>query len=211
MAASCGGSKCTTPATPSTCTPRAATSVAINERTSPRANARRARSRWGWLRPPWIGVALTPSLSSCLVSRSAPWRVRQNTIVEPIALIAPAVASARSVRSTCQKMWRAAVMSGPCAPTSWTTGSRWMSAASADTALSNVAENRSTWRRALVSSRMRRRAGRKPMSAMRSASSTTTRSTSPSDTRPDWIRSSSRPGQATTNSAPASSALRCGP
>ena len=37
-------------------------------------------------------------------------------------------------------------MSGPCAPTSWTTGSRWMSAARADTALSNVAENRSTWR-----------------------------------------------------------------
>ncbi len=46
------------------------------------------------------------------MSRSAPCRVRQNTIVDPIVLIASAVAAARSVRSTRQKMWRAVVEVG---------------------------------------------------------------------------------------------------
>ena len=61
VAESAGGSKCTTAATSSTCTPRAATSVATSASTSPSTNDFNALSRFGWLSPPWIGAAATPS------------------------------------------------------------------------------------------------------------------------------------------------------
>ena len=101
-------------------------------------------------------------------------------------------------------------MSGPAGPTSWRMGSRCTEPASLPTAPSSVAENISTWRSGFTCSRMRRTAGMKPMSARRSASSMTTWRTSSRRRAPIDNRSSSRPGQATTIEAPASSALRCG-
>ena len=58
--------------------------------------------------------------------------------------------------------------------------------------------------------RMRVTPGRKPRSAMWSASSSTVISTSSRRTMPCFIRSSRRPGQATTMSTPARSAATCG-
>ena len=66
------------------------------------------------------------------------------------------------------------------------------------------------WPRAGVARRMRRTAGRKPRSAMWSASSRTVTDTSSRSTRPCPMRSSRRPGQATTTSTPAARAFSWG-
>ena len=55
-----------------------------------------------------------------------------------------AVVLGRSTRSTSQKRWVAAVMSGPSGPTSWRTGLRWVARANVATVPSSVAENSST-------------------------------------------------------------------
>ena len=88
-----------------------------------------------------------------------------------------AVRSTRSPGSTFQKRCSASVMSGSAAPTSWRTGSCWYSRVSTPTSPSSVAENSIVWRASSVSSSSCAPAGRKPMSAMRSASSITTVST----------------------------------
>ena len=76
---------------------------------------------------------------------------------------------------------------------------------------SRVAENSIRWPARGVASSSRRTAGRKPRSAMWSASSSTVISTASSETWPWPMRSSSRPGQATTTSTPRRSAETCGP
>ena len=78
------------------------------------------------------------------------------------------------------------------------------------TPLSRVAENSSRWPCFGVAARSRRTAGRKPRSAMWSASSSTVTSTAPRSQWPCWMRSSSRPGQATTMSTPRRSPCTCG-
>ena len=65
------------------------------------------------------------------------------------------------------------------------------------TPLSSVAEKSSRWPCFGVAASSRRTAGRKPRSAMWSASSSTVTSTAPRSQWPCWMRSSSRPGQAT--------------
>ena len=80
-----GGSKCTTHATSRTWMPRAATSVA----TSPppgRREGRERRSRWACAAVAVDGAAATPACAELRAMRSAPWLVRQNTIVRPRAL-----------------------------------------------------------------------------------------------------------------------------
>ena len=73
-----------------------------------------------------------------------------------------------------------------------------------------VAEKSRVWRCSGRRLMMRRTSGRKPMSNMRSASSSTSTSTPDRSTVP-WPRwSRSRPGQATTISAPARKAWICG-
>ena len=78
------------------------------------------------------------------------------------------------------------------------------------TPLSSVAEKSSRWPCFGVAARSRRTAGRKPRSAMWSASSSTVTSTAPRSQWPCWIRSSSRPGQATTMSTPRRRPWTCG-
>ena len=76
---------------------------------------------------------------------------------------------------------------------------------------SSVAENSIRWPDWGVASSRRRTCGRKPRSAMWSASSMTVTSTASSETWPWPMRSSSRPGQATTTSTPRRIAETCGP
>ena len=208
---SSGGSKWKTAATSSTWMPRAATSVATRAWTRPPVKSARARVRCAWLRPPWIAAVRMPALPSCRASRSEPWRVRQKTMAGQAVPMASASTPLREVRSTFQNRCLAAVMSGVSSPTSWRTGSRWWSRVRWATSPSRVAENSTVWRSVAVCSRSRRTTGRKPMSAMRSASSMTTRSTAPRSTRPWPIRSSRRPGQATRTSTPLRRAVTWGP
>ncbi|MEZ5219253.1 MAG: hypothetical protein R2715_22330 [Ilumatobacteraceae bacterium] len=65
-----------------------------------------------------MAAAVTLTRFSCLVSRSAPCRVRVNTMVDPSLVTTSAVCVGRSVRSTRQNTCLAAVMSGPAGPTS---------------------------------------------------------------------------------------------
>ena len=85
---------------------------------------------------------------------------------------------------------------------SWRTGAR--------TSSSNVAENSRFWRWAGSSARILRMSGRKPMSSMRSASSSTRIETWLRFTVRCWTWSSSRPGVATRISTPACRILVCG-
>ncbi|CAG6927969.1 hypothetical protein PICSAR104_03976 [Mycobacterium avium subsp. paratuberculosis] len=82
---------------------------------------------------------------------------------------------------------------------------------SLSTPLSSVAENSSRWPSLGVAARIRVTPGRKPRSAMWSASSITVTRTASRVIKRCRIRSSSRPGQATTMSTPAFSAVtwRC--
>ncbi len=75
---------------------------------------------------------------------------------------------------------------------------------------SSVAEKSIRCPRGGVASRSRRTCGRKPRSAMWSASSTTVTSTASSEAWPWRIRSSSRPGHATRTSTPRRSAATWG-
>ena len=93
--------------------------------------------------------------------------------------------------------------------TECTAGSLRNRRTSTSTALSRVAENSIRWLSGGVASSSRRTTGRKPRSAMWSASSSTLISTSPRWQCPCSMRSASRPGQATTMSARLRRAATC--
>ena len=93
--------------------------------------------------------------------------------------------------------------------TECTAGSLRNRRTSTSTALSRVAENSIRWLSGGVASISRRTTGRKPRSAMWSASSSTLISTSPRWQCPCSMRSASRPGQATTMSTRLRSAVTC--
>ncbi len=93
---------------------------------------------------------------------------------------------------------------------SWVTGDLRNRLTRTSIALSSVAENSSRWPSRGVWSSRRRTDGRKPRSAMWSASSRTVTSTEPREQWPWPIRSSSRPGQARTMSAPRRRPWTCG-
>ncbi len=98
-----------------------------------------------------------------------------------------------------------------CGTVSTRTGSRIRSRVSLSTSGAMVAEKSSVWRSAGILAAMRRTTGRKPMSSMRSASSSTSSETSSSRAAPCAMRSSSRPGQATMISVPRAKAAICAP
>ena len=81
---------------------------------------------------------------------------------------------------------------------------------SASISFDSVAENSSDWRLNGSAFTMRRMSGRKPMSSIRSASSSTRCFTNEKSAAPWPMRSSRRPGVATTMSAPERSASICG-
>ena len=102
------------------------------------------------------------------------------------------------------------VCAGALMPTATRLGLCSTCRASSSTSLGNVAENSMFWRWAGSSLRMRFTSGRKPMSNMRSPSSSTRTSIASSLVARWETRSSRRPGQATTISTPERSALICG-
>lgn len=67
--------------------------------------AARARSRWLWLRLPWMAADVRRERVSRSERRSAPRFVRQKTTAGPRAAIVWAVIATRSRGSTRQKCW----------------------------------------------------------------------------------------------------------
>ena len=123
-----------------------------------------------------MAPALIPRSASWRASRSAPWRVRQNTMAGEAAAIASAHASTRSALSVDQNRCSAAVMSGRSSPSELVADRVALVVADQARRRRRRASPRraaSGGRRRTGSSR-RRTSGRKPMSAMRSASSITT-------------------------------------
>ena len=180
-------------------------------RTLPSVNAASARSRWPCERLPWIAALRTPRCSSFLASASAPCFVRQNTIVGPAASMISAVTSTRGRRGRPPRTggWRAV----------WSASGSEVARRVAlvalhetvDRAVERGGEQQRLAGRRACGRAARCTAGRKPMSAMRSASSTTTISTSSRSTSRRSMRSVRRPGQATSTSTPRRSALNCAP
>ena len=168
------------------------------------------RVRAPWLRLPCISTAGTPLALSWRASALAPCLVRVKTMVRPGALVRSTSTCTRCARSTCSTWWSIAE-TGDCAESAWwVTGWFRKRLTRVSMAASRVAENSSRWPVRGVCSRIRRTAGRKPRSAMWSASSSTVTSMSPSEQWRCLIRSSSRPGQASTMSAPRRRLLTCG-
>ena len=97
----------------------------------------------------------------------------------------------------------------PTCATSITTGSLSMASTVPLIEGGIVAEKSSVWRSSGHSFTMRRTLGQKPMSSMRSASSSTRTCTSLSETWPCSMRSIRRPGVATSRSQPLSSPRIC--
>ena len=162
-------------------------------------------------RLPCSSTAETPLRLSWRASAFAPYLVRVKTIVRPGALVRSTSTGRRCSRSTCSTWWVISA-TGDCAESAWwVTGWFRNSRTRPSTALSSVAENNRRWLRGGVRRRSRRTPGRKPRSAMWSASSSTVTSTSSRVQAPWPIRSSSRPGQATRMSTPRRSALTWGP
>ena len=95
-------------------------------------------------------------------------------------------------------------------PTWMNAGSRMMERAKPITSSGIVAENSSVWRVSGSADTMRRMSGQKPMSSIRSASSITSTSRPSNPTLPERMWSIRRPGVATTNVTPDSSARDCG-
>ncbi len=90
--------------------------------------------------------------------------------------------------------------------TEWVTGSLRKRRTSRSTLRSRVAEKSIVWPPVATCSSSSVTCGMKPMSAIWSASSSTVTATPSSWQSPRWIRSFSRPGVATTTSAPRFSA-----
>ena len=168
------------------------------------------RVRAPWLRLPCSSTVGTPLRLSWRASALAPCLVRVKTRVRPGALVRSTSTGTRCSRDTCSTWWSISV-TGDCAESaSWVTGC-WRNCLTRTlTPLSRVAEKSSRWPCFGVAARSRRTAGRKPRSAMWSASSSTVTSTAPRSQWPCWMRSSSRPGQATTMSTPRRSPCTCG-
>ena len=142
-----------------------------------------------------MASARTPSLRSCSTSRSAPRLVRTNTRVFSEFRQMAAHTLTRSIWCTSRNRCSMASTVVLGEATSWRTGSVRYRLTSRSTAPSRVAENSSVWW-----SRSRRRSthstwGMNPMSAMRSASSSTRVSMSATDSSPRSPRSISRPGR----------------
>ena len=170
-----------------------------------------ARSRAFWLILPCSSTAGTPSWVRRRASRRARCLVRVNRMRRPVPearrRTTPSLAA---LSATAHTRWSMAVTGDVEGSTAWWSGSWRNSSTSRSTPLSRVAEKSMRWPRAGVARRMRRTAGRKPRSAMWSASSRTVTDTSSRSTRPCPMRSSRRPGQATTTSTPAARAFSWG-
>ncbi|MCY1417353.1 hypothetical protein D9M71_328860 [compost metagenome] len=179
-------------------------SVATRMRTVPALKSARALVRAFWLLLPWIAAAVRPCFSRYSARRLAPCLVRVNTST---CSQAPAVIRCASKA----RLWLAGRRNTRCSirstvvfggVTSMRSGLCSSLPARSVMSLEKVAENSRFWRLAGKRARTFFTSWTKPMSSMRSASSSTRISTWDRSTLPWPARSSRRPGQATSTSTP---------
>ena len=192
--------------------PRAAMSVATSTGRLPSLKRDSARVRAPWLLLPWMAIASMPSLPSCSARRLAPCLVlvKTSTCVqrrEPIRYDSSARLRVLGTRWALCATSSDAVLRGA---TSTSAGLSSRPCASERISGEKVAENSRFWRLAGSLAMTRRISWMKPMSSMRSASSSTKISTPDRSTVPCCTWSSSRPGVATRMSTGWRSAWICG-
>ena len=192
--------------------PRAAMSVAINTGGRRDLKAARARSRWFCDLLPWMAAAVMPALSRSRWSLSAPCFVRVNTITRPVASSRSSCTSVArfSLLGTKKTDWLTVSAGVACGVVLTSSGSSSIDDASSRTSAGSVAENSSVWRSRGSIATIRFMSWMKPMSSIRSASSSTRNSTARRSTSRWPTRSSSRPGVAMTTSTPFIRAADCG-
>ena len=188
--------------------PRASTSVATRTPVLPARNDSSARSRWFCLRSPWMGSHEIPALRRRRQHASTRCFVRQNTITRSVPSALSTFASSAFLASseTGCTYWSMVWATVPLRAISTTAGSLTRSRIPPTASSSSVAEKSSVCRVAGVRLTILRMSGKKPMSSMRSASSSTSTSTSPKRASPWLMRSTRRPGVATRMSVPRRSA-----
>ncbi len=159
--------------------PRAATSVATSSWVCPVRKACMTRSRWGWLRPPWMASARWPRPFSMTVTSSTSTRVRQNTRADFGAAMSRTRAKAAprwglsTIYAVCCTRGAAPAFTGSLAMLI-STGCVRCRCAIALMRGGIVAEKSAVCFVAGVCSRMASRSSAKPMSSISSASSRTT-------------------------------------
>mmetsp|Transcript_23106 Transcript_23106/g.53410 ORF Transcript_23106/g.53410 Transcript_23106/m.53410 type:complete len:262 (+) Transcript_23106:516-1301(+) len=207
-----GSSKLITCMQSGTSRPRAATSVATRTAGWPWRKARSAPSRSRCERSPWMEVAGTAERRRNSSSCSAARFVSTKMMVRPWLVASNSTSARRLSFSSVYKT--VCVMSAVVDPTRPTATKMYLvmnSDANFWISLGKVAENMSVWRspvRGMFSrSTTLRICGSKPMSSIRSASSITRCATLASETLPLSIRSTSRPGVATSSVHPLSRLL----
>ena len=179
-------------------------SVATSTRTRPARKASSARCRAFCALLPWITSASSPSLRRFSATRSAPRFVRAKTMARPTSG-SPTSASSRArfsavaMSSTFCSIFGTTVA---CGATSTRSGSRRNSFVRSSISGGIVAEKSSDCRRGCSFATSERTGLMKPMSSMRSASSSTTKRVSSSRSSPPSTRSTMRPGVAITTSTP---------
>src|SRR6476660_9926114 len=189
---------------PSTSMPRAAISVATSVRTCPARKAASTRSRWFCDLLPWIASDARPALASARTTLSAPRLVRVKTSTRSTDFSRNTSASRPGLPARSTWMTRCAIRSTVVAAgvTATRTGSRSIWLARSAISRGIVAEKNSVWRLLGSLVTILRMSWMKPMSSMRSASSSTKTSTRSSWTARLCMRSRSRPGVATRTSTP---------
>ena len=184
--------------------PRAATSVATSTDTWPALKSASARLRAPCVLSPWITAVRRPAPSRKRPTRSEPCLVRQKTSVWRSGPVVSTCASRSRFCSCGQAKTRCTTVEATTCSgaTSMRTGSSEKVFEMAMISFDSVAERSSVWRLAGTVVMIRFSGGRKPMSSMRSASSSTTISMPDRSMvrRSRW--SIRRPGVATTISTP---------
>ncbi|MCY1434207.1 hypothetical protein D9M71_502610 [compost metagenome] len=179
-------------------------SVATRMRTSLALKSARALVRAFWLLLPWIAAAARPCLVRYSARRLAPCLVRVKTSTCSQAPTVIRCASRARLwlagrRNTRCSMRSTVVFGGV---TSMRSGSCSSLLARSTMSFEKVAENSRFWRLGGSLARTFFTSWMKPMSSIRSASSSTRISTWERSTLPWPARSSRRPGQATSRSTP---------
>mmetsp|Transcript_37669 Transcript_37669/g.98700 ORF Transcript_37669/g.98700 Transcript_37669/m.98700 type:complete len:218 (+) Transcript_37669:288-941(+) len=197
--------------------PRDATSVATSVRTAPRRNFWSVRSRSHCSMSPWSASQFQPSPLSSLASSSHRLLVPQKTMALACSLSAkPSLSVLTSTIKWCILSFFSdrgitrmicvtlalATRRLPTSPMCTVTGSTRNSDASARIFFGHVAVNKSIWYPGGTLPRALRMSGSKPISSMRSASSSVTYDTLSSLTCPKSAMSRRRPGVAMRMSQP---------
>mmetsp|Transcript_67998 Transcript_67998/g.191644 ORF Transcript_67998/g.191644 Transcript_67998/m.191644 type:complete len:268 (+) Transcript_67998:287-1090(+) len=197
--------------------PRAATSVATRTSARPFRNSLREASRSRCSRSPWIATALKPARFRCISSAAAVLFIATKTSVESFGFC---VSTSRTLLclwwlSTTRKLCSTLSTAPPTRPTPTQMYFLMKACASFCISRGKVAENISVARPSCdegmsCRSTMSRIWGSKPMSSIRSASSSTRCATSDRLTTPRLRKSVRRPGVAIMMSEPRASSLSCG-